>query len=162
MQNKEYLVNVGGKSYRDALAHCKTRGGKLVEPKSDQANNDIVDLAKAIEIEGNGVWIGINDKSQEGNFTYASDGKSVNYTNWNFDQPDDVSNNEGCGILWNRFELKWNVANCSEKNSFICERYPGKYNHWSIQQGNISLESSSLKFIYEILGLFCFGSKLLR
>ena len=126
MQNKEYLVNVGGKSYRDALAHCKTRGGKLVEPKSDQANNDIVDLAKAIETEGNGVWIGINDKSEEGKFSYASDGKSLTYTNWNPGQPDDGENNEDCGYLRdkkykNNKKFKWNDAPCSSKKSFICD-----------------------------------------
>ena len=166
MHDKEYLVHVGRKSYAEALAYCKTKGGKLVEPKSAQANNDIVDLAKAIETQGNGVWIGINDKSKEGKFIYASDGKSLKYTNWNPGQSDDSTsddsksddsksddsetepvnsesddsesvesesddsgNNEDCGILWNKAELKWKAVPCSEKNSFICERHPGKHNH---------------------------------
>ena len=120
MHDKEYLVHVGGKSYAEALAYCKTKGGKLVEPKSAQANNDIIDLAKAIGIQANIIWIGINDISQEGDFRYASDGKPLTYTNWNPGQPDDSGNNEDCVLLWNKYEFKWNDAPCSLKRSFIC------------------------------------------
>lgn len=88
MHDREYLVHAGGKSYSEAVAYCKTKGGKLVEPKSVQNNNDLVTLAKGIEIQGSGVWIGINDISKEGQFTYASDGKSLSFTNWNSGQPD--------------------------------------------------------------------------
>ena len=121
MQNKEYLVHVGRKTYAEALEYCKTKGGKLVEPKSAQANNDIVDLAKAIGIQGNNIWIGINDISLEGTMTYASDGKNPTYSNWNPGQPNDSGNNEDCGFLWNQYELKWGDAPCSSKMSFICE-----------------------------------------
>ena len=88
MHDKEYLVHAGGISYSEAVAYCKTKGGKLVEPKSVQNNNDLVTLAKGIEIQGSGVWIGINDISKEGQFTYASDGKSLSFTNWNSGQPE--------------------------------------------------------------------------
>ena len=88
MHDREYLVHAGGKSYSEAVAYCKTKGGKLVEPKSVQNNNDLVTFAKGLKIQGSGVWIGINDISKEGQFTYASDGKSLSFTNWNSDQPD--------------------------------------------------------------------------
>ena len=88
MHDREYLVHAGGKSYSKAVAYCKTKGGKLVEPRSVQNNNDLVTFAKGIEIQGSGVWIGINDISKEGQFTYASDGKSLSFTNWNSGQPD--------------------------------------------------------------------------
>ena len=93
----------------------------MVEPKSAQANNDIVDLAKAMGIQGNDIWIGIDDISLEGTYTYASDGKSLTYTNWNIGQPNNSGNNEDCVFLLNQHELKWGDAPCSTKKFFICE-----------------------------------------
>ena len=47
---------------------CSNIGKQLVEPKSVDANNEIVALAQFnMTTEGYGVWIGVDDKSQEGN-----------------------------------------------------------------------------------------------
>ena len=90
----------------------------MAEPKSAQANEDIVALAKSID---DTVWIGIDDKSKEGHFIYASDGTSVEYTNWHSGQPDN-HNNEDCVDLIKDFGYEWNDHQCEVKNSFICER----------------------------------------
>ena len=47
MHDKEYLVHEEAKSYEGAVSHCVTNGGKLAEPKSDVANDDIVSLAES-------------------------------------------------------------------------------------------------------------------
>ena len=77
MHGIEYLVHADPKSYEEAVSHCSSVGGKLVEPKSDQAHKDIITLAESTElkheIQGAGIWIGINDKNQEGHFQYESD-----------------------------------------------------------------------------------------
>ena len=95
-------------------------GLKLVEPKTAQANKDIKLIATSIVTQGLGVWIGIDDKSKEGKFAYASDGKSIKFTNWAYGQPDNYRD-EDCAHLWNEYGFKWNDLGCSKKNSFICE-----------------------------------------
>ena len=128
MNGIEYLVHVGQKTYEEALDHCNIDGGKLAEPKSVEANNDIVTLANN-SISGSliGVWIGIDDKSIEGKFTYATDGESVKFTNWNRGQPDNAGGNEDCAHLWKGHGFRWNDVGCSAKMSFVCESQSGKY-----------------------------------
>ena len=123
------------KTYEEALVYCENEGGKLAEPKSAAANNDIATLASnSISDSFIGVWIGSDDKSQEGYFRYASDDTSITYTDWDTTQPDNgiwYNGNleEDCVMLikWsgvNRF--KWSDALCSKKSSFVCERIKGK------------------------------------
>ena len=126
------MVHVGQKTYEEALDYCNIEGGKLAEPKSAEANNDIVTLAiNSISGSFIGVWIGIDDKSQEGYFRYASDTTSVIYTDWDNLQPDNGNygpGNEDCILLWSgAISFKWHDAPCSVKKSFICERKQGKY-----------------------------------
>ena len=140
----EYMVDgktpFDQKTYEEALAHCKNEGGKLAEPKSAEANNGITTLAlntlasNSIDGSSIGVWIGLDDKSQEGYFKYASDDTSITYTDWDTAQPDNgiwYNGNleEDCVKLWkwpyaNRF--KWSDGLCSVKQSFVCERIQGK------------------------------------
>ena len=119
------------KTYEEALVYCENEGGKLAEPKSAAANNDIAILASnSISDSFIGVWIGSDDKSQEGYFKYASDDTSITYTDWDTAQPDNgiwYNGNleEDCVKLWkwpyaNRF--KWSDGLCSVKQSFVCER----------------------------------------
>ena len=133
MHGKEYLVHVEAKSYEEAVSYCATKGGKLAEPKSDEANNDIVNLAESNIMEFINVWIGIDDKSQEGYFRYASDNALITFADWDNAQPDNgnyqVNLEEDCVklIKWpgaNRF--RWSDALCSVKSSFVCERIKGK------------------------------------
>ena len=120
------------KNYEEALAHCESEGGKLAEPKSAETNNDIATLASnSLSDSSIGVWIGLDDKSQEGYFKYASDDTSITYTDWDTAQPDNgiwYNGNleQDCIKLW-----KWPYANrfdglCSVKQSFVCERIQGK------------------------------------
>ena len=140
----EYMVDgktpFDQKTYEEALAHCKNEGGKLAEPKSAEANNDINTLAlntlasNSIGGSSIGVWIGLDDKSQEGYFKYASDDTSITYTDWDTAQPDNgiwYNGNleEDCVKLWkgpNANRFKWSDGLCSVKQSFVCERIQGK------------------------------------
>ena len=121
------------KNYEEALAHCESEGGKLAEPKSAETNNDIVALSSNSIISGSsiGVWIGIDDKFQEGYFRYASDNTSITYTDWDTVEPNNGNGNqeEDCVRLIKRpgvNRFKWSDALCSKKSSFVCERIKGK------------------------------------
>ena len=120
------------KNYEEALAHCESEGGKLAEPKSAETNNDIATLASNSIISGSsiGVWIGIDDKSQEGYFRYASDNTSITYTDWDTAEPDNGKNQEEDCVMtlkWpHALRFKWHDGPCSAKKSFVCERIKGK------------------------------------
>ena len=123
------------KTYEEALVYCENEGGKLAEPKSADANNDIATLASnSLSDSSIGVWIGLDDKSQEGYFKYASDDTSITYTDWDTSQPDNgiwYNGNleEDCVKLWkgpNANRFKWSDGLCSVKQSFVCERIQGK------------------------------------
>ena len=106
------------------MAYCKSKGGKLVEPKSAVATNDINAIARSVKIQGWGIWIGIDEKSQQGHFRYASDGKSIKYTNWQYGQPDNFRGiKEDCiGLFKMDNGFKWHDGPCYTKISFMCER----------------------------------------
>ena len=113
------------------MAYCKIEGGKLAEPKSSEANNDIATLVgNSISGDRIDVWIGIDDKSQEGHFKYASNTKSVTHTDWYSGEPSNSGSGEDC-VLWLKKpnnEIGWNDYPCDRKKPFICERkYYGKY-----------------------------------
>ena len=73
-----------------------------------------------------------DDKIQEGDFTYASDGKPIEYTNWNPNEPRTgvLGVSEDCVILKKSYGFKWNDAVCSLNMSFICERDEHNYGNW--------------------------------
>ena len=62
--------------------------------------------------------------SNEGKFTYESDGKAVDWTNWHKGEPNDWGKGEDCvrsghghgGVN------KWNDSPCNDKYSIICEK----------------------------------------
>ena len=125
------MVHVEAKTYEEAVAYCKIEGAKLAEPKSVGANNDIATLVgNSISGDRIGVWIGIDDKSQEGHFKYASDTMSVTYTDWHSGEPNNAGTGEDC-VLWfknQNNEIGWYDFPCYRKKPFICERkYYGKY-----------------------------------
>ena len=123
-----YSLHAGSKSQEEAVTLCNSIGEILVEPKSYGTNNEIVALAKfSMTTQGKGVWIGVDDKSVEGSYRYASDGSSAIYANWATGQPNNY-NDQDCVLLWDEKEYRWGDEAChSTHASVICERKHGKY-----------------------------------
>ena len=70
---------------------CKSLGGKLFEPKSASVNKAVLAFARTKGIPiGRGIWIGIHDKTNEGKFTYESDGKPIVWKKWNSGEPNNM------------------------------------------------------------------------
>ena len=118
----DYHFDIKKKSHSDAKATCQSIGGKLFEPKSEKVYNEVSTLAKIKGI--NKFWMGIHDISNEGQFTYDSDGNDVDWTNWHKGEPNDWGKGEDCvrsghghgGVN------KWNDSPCTDKYSIICEK----------------------------------------
>ena len=97
----------------------------MVEPKSAQSNTKVTELAKAKGIFT--MWIGINDKANEGVFRYESSGQTITYSNWNPNEPNNWENREHCGELYVGHSTagKWNDGDCSYTIAFACESNGG-------------------------------------
>ena len=61
--------------FTGAKAFCESIGAKLFEPKSAEVFTDVVKLAKLKRLSQ--FWLGIQDKTKEGRFTYSSDGTPI-------------------------------------------------------------------------------------
>ena len=101
----------------------------LVEPKSEEENAKITALAKDKDVEI--FWIGINDITNEGVFTYDSDGKNISWTNWDSGEPNNYKDKEDCTQIRWKNSGKWNDVRCADSyhmNSFVCKNTGTKMN----------------------------------
>ena len=80
-------------NHSSAVDYCKTKEGKLFEPKSEQENDAVSAIAKAKGMSR--FWIGIHDIKNEGIFVCASNDLPISYTNWGASAPNDT-NGEDC------------------------------------------------------------------
>ena len=103
----------------------------MFEPKNEKVNFEVTYLAEDCGI--NSFWLDINDKSQENNFVYASDGTPTIYKNWcNYDchrpcrhVPDGngdcvyigIAHVYGCPD-----HSMWDDEPCSNVKPFVCEK----------------------------------------
>ena len=88
-----YYIKETKLSIDDAAKSCQTAFGselvgKLYEPK-DKATHDLVIRAYNGIVHsayrgafGNWLWLGINDKSSEGQFQYSTTGGNLLFSNW--------------------------------------------------------------------------------
>ena len=114
-----------------ALAFCQARGGSLATIDSAAKQAEAVRLAN-----GAGTWIGANDRSHEGQYSWAAGGTlpptrraSTGYSNWSPGEPSGAHfGNEDC-VCFNcagaRFgrpaPTTWNDASCRDSKSFLCQ-----------------------------------------
>ena len=114
-----YDVHIEKKTYAEAVKVCKSLGRKLFEPKSSTANSKVTALAKTKGVTE--FWIGIHDKTNEGIFTYESNGQTIGYKNWHSNEPNDYGSGEDCAEIYVNIGI-WNDLPCNKKLSFVCEK----------------------------------------
>ncbi|XP_035412135.1 collectin-10 isoform X2 [Cygnus atratus] len=114
---KFYYIVKEEKNYREALIHCRDRGGTLAMPK-DEATNAL--LADYISTSGLfRAFIGMNDMEKEGQFVYADSSPLQNYSNWKDGEPHDSTGSQDCVEMLSTGE--WNDSECQVTIYFICE-----------------------------------------
>ncbi|XP_078264214.1 alpha-N-acetylgalactosamine-specific lectin-like [Rhinoraja longicauda] len=84
------------RTWSDAEAFCKqqTHYGHLATVTSSEHNTFITNMSKGKPY----TWIGLNDRSQEGTFTWI-DGSPSSYRHWTHNQPDNHQGNEDCAHI---------------------------------------------------------------
>ncbi|XP_078264205.1 uncharacterized protein LOC144598185 [Rhinoraja longicauda] len=91
-----YQFFIHKRTWSDAEAFCKQQAhyGHLATVTSSEHNTFITNMSKGKPY----TWIGLNDRSQEGTFTWI-DGSPSSYRQWIGNQPDDQQGNEDCGHI---------------------------------------------------------------
>uniref|UniRef100_A0A8C4Y6B8 Collectin subfamily member 10 n=1 Tax=Gopherus evgoodei TaxID=1825980 RepID=A0A8C4Y6B8_9SAUR len=114
---KFYYIVQEEKSYKEALTHCRIRGGMLAMPKDEAANALIADYISKSGLFR--VFIGVNDMEKEGQFMYADNTPLQNYSNWKEGEPKNTSVHEDCVEMLSTGE--WNDSECHLAIYFVCE-----------------------------------------
>ena len=69
------------------------------------------------------LWIGANDLSKEGKWTWISDHSALAYSYWRTGEPNNSRGVEDCGQLYKQESGTWNDAECSQRHGYICEKW---------------------------------------
>lgn len=116
--NHCYFFGLQKASWHVSKQECESRHSYLVKVETPAENSFLYSTIMAYgkhEI----FWIGLNDLTKEGKFTWISDHSSVAYNDWDSTNPSNSGGNEDCCEI---HDLHWNDNNCSRRFSFICEK----------------------------------------
>jgi hypothetical protein len=119
----DYLFITTPKTWNEARSACRKLGYDLVT-LNDSAEEALLETQENARNMRN-VWIGINDQSAEGVWSWTSG--TSQHTNWNPGEPNNLGD-EDCTVdrfsdpAQNIFSEKWNDARCDSAYAFICER----------------------------------------
>ena len=85
-------------------------------------------IKSLLQTETDDFWIGLNDKSSEGDFQW-SDGSDFNY--YQLEGRKNMNNGAGngeqdCVQLWQSDNFQWDDDHCNTKQKYICGA-PGRY-----------------------------------
>jgi hypothetical protein len=126
--------------YLNASEACVEKRGILFEPKNEQANEYIAQLAPKesyLNSTQPTYWIGIVDLLQEGHFVFESSGSQIKYENWAFDsdsdvdEPDNDMDSQDCGVVVNT-DGDWHDEDCAAtSHQFVCEDLQQDLDYWS-------------------------------
>uniref|UniRef100_A0A3P9DJE8 C-type lectin domain-containing protein n=1 Tax=Maylandia zebra TaxID=106582 RepID=A0A3P9DJE8_9CICH len=108
-----YLLSERSGSWDAARMDCRNRGADLLVINSPEEQK----FLSTITTE---VWIGLNDKEQEGTWRWV-DGTPQILMNWGRDQPDN-GGEEDCVHLGGDKQKSWNDLWCSSSHQWICEK----------------------------------------
>ena len=93
-------------------------GGHLASIHSQVENDLVTNLAGV----GNKIWIGQNDRDEEGTWVHT-DGTKQTWTNWIAGEPNG-QNNENCAeINYDAGPGEWNDGNCDTPRGYVCKAY---------------------------------------
>ncbi|XP_011676125.1 secretory phospholipase A2 receptor-like [Strongylocentrotus purpuratus] len=105
-------------SYSFARKYCQAQGGDLVQPKTEEINLHLIELAG-----GNSYWFGLDDINQEGTFQWI-DGTPLDnngFPAWS-DGDTTLFENERC--VHQQVNNGWRKRRCTSYLRFACEKPP--------------------------------------
>ncbi|KAI6658178.1 Macrophage mannose receptor 1 [Oopsacas minuta] len=106
-----------GINWLDAQSSCAVWGGDLTSITTERENNYLYIIIPDIV---SNCWIGLNDRSVEGTYTWT-DGSVYSHTNWTGSEPSNIY--EHCVDIIRAGEGSWGTVDCGTmRNAFLCKR----------------------------------------
>ena len=128
---KEYVLTNGSKSWEAAQAEARNLGGNLVTINNAAEEQWL----KQTFGEDENLWIGFNDRAQEGTFEWVS-GEAVTYTNWDPNEPNNAGGNEDFATMNFSWRKQWNDDSGSRPFRGIIEIDPVGVVEEEVYNGN--------------------------
>ena len=116
--NHCYFFSSEATTWDKAMEFCQNNNGSLLEIDIDVEVQFILDIPTA----ANRFWLGANDRSEEGQFTWQSSKRPVLPHLWYKNEPNNSGNNEDCVEIYKHHEGKLNDNACSRTLNFVCEK----------------------------------------
>lgn len=122
-----YHFLIASKTWEEASRSCQKDGAELVTI-SDKAENDylatISDELSSAAPTMRRFWIGLNDRQQEGQMTWAS-GEPSSFTSWGPRQPSinrKRRTEENCVVINSQYPGLWDDISCLRRHPYICKK----------------------------------------
>ena len=106
-------------NWTTALTKCRQENSVLVDVANDEENVYIQH-----RFSGEKSWLGLNDISMEGNFTWADRGEG-NFTAWAKNQPNNLNEEDCVHAIGVKYNYKWNDVKCSDCHRYTCKKGRG-------------------------------------
>ncbi len=113
-----YLFCESASPWEEAREVCLSVGYDLVAIGGPDENEWLHDTAALLTTRS--WWTGLNDRDDEGTFTWVS-GEAVDWTNWDDGEPNDWGRGEDCMAIHSASNDEWNDLDCEDTERFICE-----------------------------------------
>jgi len=115
--NGNVYYSLTSSNWLDAEAKAVEMGGHLATIRNAEEDSWICGEFGGVDTGLVGLWIGLTDAAEEGNFVWIS-GEPVTYTNWGAGQPDNASN-EDYGQYWTAIASSWPACTWNDNSLSI-------------------------------------------
>jgi len=111
-----YFTSVTCTNWTTAVQKCRQEDSVLVDVSSDEEN-------VYLQHRHNGAksWLGLNDRTIEGNFTWVDRGEG-NFTAWAKNQPNNFRGEDCVQALGVEYGYEWNDVQCSDCHPYTCKK----------------------------------------
>jgi hypothetical protein len=111
-----YRMPNAERSWPSAEADCASWGGHLVTLEdADEESWLLQQFGSDLQ-----VWIGLNDRSEEGEWVWVS-GSGSEWRHWASGEPDMRGPDEDC-VMYDSSRLGWDDRKCVQGKAYVCEK----------------------------------------
>ena len=115
-----YMMSPGKATWLVAKQACP-----IFEPRANLASfhSDNKDHVRMLfeASEGRDVWIGLFKLHHSGGSWGWTDGTPLDYIDWYPGEPNNVNEEEHCGVVWHQNNTQWFDDTCSDLYNFLCQ-----------------------------------------
>ncbi|XP_076084322.1 perlucin-like protein [Mytilus galloprovincialis] len=118
-----YLFSKEHLSWYTAQSSCRAHNARLAEVETKDLSDYLISVAKLLD-KSVDYWLGGRDDAIDGTWFWSSSDRVFTYSEWGPGEPNGYRY-ENCVDMFVGHQWKWNDANCSSSQYYICEKkYP--------------------------------------